>query len=299
MYVGQQSDARVLLLFGNGGAEYRGFFRILTEAHIPFAVSTDLDWLTDGRRDAYDLVIVPDGMPNALNAWVEEGGHLLVAGTVAPAAAADDVVAVHEATRAAWRIHDRRMFPSLTTTELVILDSPYAELKADNMSPITLIPPAMTGPPELVWLDKVETETPGLWSADVGRGRITWIPWNPGGSYHRYSSPGHAGFVVDLIDRMLPSGRQLRTNAHPLVEITVMHQPEKERTLVHLVNVSGHSGTGYFSPLATGPIEIDLAGEFSSGRAARADAALMLRTASGRTLLQISSLQDYEVIVLE
>jgi hypothetical protein len=98
---------------------------------------------------------------------------------------------------------------------------------------------------------------------------------------------------------MLPLGRQLRTNAHPLVEITVMRQPELNRTLVHLVNVSGHSGTGYFSPLATGPIEIDLAGEFSRGRAARADAALMLRTASGRTLLQISSLQDYEVIVLE
>jgi hypothetical protein len=299
LYVGQQSDARVLLLYGNGGVEYRGFFRILTEAHIPFAVSTDLDWLTDGRRDSYDLVVVPDEMPAALNAWVEEGGRLLVAGTVAPAPAAGDVVAVQRATRAAWRIHDRDMFPSLTTTELVILDSPYAELKADDESPLTLIPPAMTGPPELVWLDKVETKTPGIWRRDVGRGHITWIPWHPGGPYHRYSSPGHAGLVVDLIDRALPRGRQLKTDAHPLVEITVMRQPERSRTLVHLVNVSGHSGTGYFSPLATGPIQIDLAGEFSRARAVRADVSLSLRKAGGRAQFQISSLQDYEIVVLE
>lgn len=299
LYVGQQSAARILLLYGNGGAEYRGFFRILTEAHIPFAVSTDLDWLTDGRRDAYDLVIVPDEMPEALNAWVEEGGRMLVAGTIAPAVAAVDVVAVHPATRAAWRIHDREMFPSLAATELVILDSPYAELKAGGESPLTLIPPAMTGPPELVWLDKVETETPGLWSRDVGRGRIAWIPWNPGSPYHRYSSPGHAGLVVDLVDRLMPHGRQLRTDAHPLVEVTVMRQPEMNRTLVHLVNVSGHSSTGYFSPLATGPIEIDLAGEFSSARAVRADAPLSLRNAAGRTQFQVPTLQDYEVIVLE
>lgn len=299
LYVGQQSAARILLLYGSGGAEYRGFFRILTEVHIPFAVSTDLDWLTDGRRDAYDLVIAPDGMPEELNAWVEQGGRLLVAGTIAPAAAADDVVAVHPATRAAWRVHDRGVFPSIATTELMILDSPYAELKPGGGSPLTLIPQAMTGPPELVWLDKVETETPGLWSADVGRGRVTWIPWNPGGSYYRYSSPGHSGVVVDLVDRILPRGRQLKTNAHPLVEITVMHQPERGRTLVHLVNVSGHSGTGYFSPLATGPIAIDLAGEFTRARVVRADAPLSLRIASGRTRFELPSLREYEVVVLE
>ncbi|HEX9782821.1 MAG TPA: hypothetical protein VGA56_08870 [Opitutaceae bacterium] len=79
---------RPLLLHGDGGADYRGFFRILTEAHIPFAVTTGMDWLTDGRRDAYDLVVAPDGAPPELDAWVEEGGRLLVAGTDAPSYAA-------------------------------------------------------------------------------------------------------------------------------------------------------------------------------------------------------------------
>src|SRR5215469_3736873 len=51
-YVGQNSLARVLLLGagpsggGAGGQEsYRGLFRLLSEEHIPFAVSDNMDWL--------------------------------------------------------------------------------------------------------------------------------------------------------------------------------------------------------------------------------------------------------------
>lgn len=304
LYVGQRSAARVLLLYGSGGVEYRGFFRILTEAHIPFAVTTDQDWLTDGRRDAYDLVIAPEGAPSELDSWVERGGRLLVAGVNVPTAAKPDVVAVHEETRAAWRLQDHDLFPSLSSTELVILDSPYVELKPGatdraNAPVLTLIPPAMTGPPELVWLDKVETTVPGLWSGEIGRGRIVWLPWSPGGSYYHYSSPSHAGLVTDLIDRLLPHGRQLRTEAHPLVEITLMQQPKQHRTLVHLVNVSGHSNTGYHPPLATGPITVEMRGTLTHARAVKLDAELPVSPAGDHIRFTLPKLYDYEVVVLE
>ena len=63
-YAGQRSEARVFLLApGSGGTgfrvaqeSYRGFFRLLTEQHIPFAAVENLDWM--GKREA-DLVIVP------------------------------------------------------------------------------------------------------------------------------------------------------------------------------------------------------------------------------------------------
>jgi hypothetical protein len=71
LYVGQESAARVLLL-GARRASYRGFFRILSEQHIPFAVSNNLKWLEDGRT--FDLVIAPDGAPTELRSWVREGG---------------------------------------------------------------------------------------------------------------------------------------------------------------------------------------------------------------------------------
>ena len=46
-----------------------------------------------------------------------------------------------------------------------------------------------------------------------------------GSLYYRHSSEAHRGLIADLIDRLLPAGRQLTTNAHPLVEMTVMVRP--------------------------------------------------------------------------
>jgi len=59
--------------------------------------------------------------------------------------------------------------------------------------------------------------------------------------------PKHRLFVSDLIDHLLGQrGRQLKTNAHPALEITVMKQEDQNRTLIHCVNLIGHSGTAYF-----------------------------------------------------
>ncbi len=112
-----------------------------------------------------------------------------------------------------------------------------------------------------MWVDKVETTIPGVIVASHGDrgGRIAYVPWDVGGLYYRQSSQGHAGLMTDLIDHLLPRSRQLTTSAHPLVEITVMRQPAKWRTLVHLVNLSGHSDTAYFDPLPMRDISIDLA----------------------------------------
>ena len=40
LYVGQRNAARVLLLATGDTPAYRGFFRVLTEQHIPFEVAT-------------------------------------------------------------------------------------------------------------------------------------------------------------------------------------------------------------------------------------------------------------------
>ena len=52
------------------------------------------------------------------------------------------------------------------------------------------------------------------------------------------------------------------TNAHPLVEITLMEQDG--RKLVHLINVSGHSQTGYFTPVPMRDITLEVAGDFQT-----------------------------------
>jgi hypothetical protein len=301
LYVGQESAARVLLLSGGRGGggqdSYRGFFRILTEQHIPFAVSANLELLKSRK---FDLVIAPDGGPAGLDDYVQEGGRLLIAGAREPAISMGRTVKRWTDTRSAYfRIRDHAMFPSLKDTDLLFLDGEYLELEPAGKSALTLIPPSMFGPPEKVHIDRIETEKPGLLLADRGKGKIAYLPWDIGGLYYQLSSLSNAGLVADLIDHLLPNGRQLKSNAHPLVEMTLMNQPKRNRTIVHLVNMSGHSGTAYFSPLPMRDIEVQVEGRFQRAHSARLNRPLQLSAAGAYTRFSLPQLEAYDAVVLD
>lgn len=303
LYAGQESAARVLLFTeGSAGASnYRGLFRILSEHHIPFAVSNNLGLIESGAR-VFDLVIAVDGAAAELDRYVREGGRLLVVGSREPAFPFGKPVRRWTQTRSAYfRIQDHGIFPSLKNTQLLFLAGEYLEMEPAGAGKplLTLIPPSMYGPPEKVHIDRVETDKPGLLLADHGQGKVAYLPWDVGALYYRHSSPGHAGLIVDLIDRLLPNGRQLKTNAHPLVEITVMNQVQRGRTIVHFVNLSGHSSTAYFSPLPMHDIEVQLEGEFQRARSARLDRALELSPSGRYTRFSLPRLEAYDAVVLE
>jgi hypothetical protein len=269
---------------------------LLTEEHIPFVVSENLRWMQESSR--FDLVIAPGASPPELGRYVQEGGRLLVAGT-APPPFPVGAIAGRRSTQGYWRIHDRREFPSLTNTDLIFVDGEYLEIAPLQHPILTLIPTAMFGPPEKVWSDKVETTVPGLVFTDYGKGRAAYVPWDVGGLYYRHSSEAHRGLLADVIDHLLPGERQLRTNAHPLVEMTVMDQPARGRTLIHLVNGTGHHDTAYFPPLEIRDIRIDLARDVHRVHAVALDRALPI-TSNGRfRSFTVPRLQAYEVIVVE
>ncbi len=297
LYVGQASAARVLLLRGNANS-YRGFFRLLSEQHIPFAVSDNLKWLDDPAR-AYDLVIAPDGAPAELERYVRAGGRLLVAGTTPPKFEFARIIGRQPQTRGYWRIHDHALLPSLKNTRLLLLDGEFLELKPLAKPLLTLIPPAMFGPPEKVWTDKVETDKPGLLLAEHGQGKMAFVPWDVGGLYYRHSSQGHGGLMADLIDHLLPQGRQLKTSAHPLVEISVMKQPQRGRILVHLVNLSGHSDTAYFAPVEMRDIQVELAESFQKARSVRLDHGLPVTREGRYGRFSLPKLEAYDAVILE
>ncbi|RPJ52213.1 MAG: hypothetical protein EHM23_33180 [Acidobacteria bacterium] len=297
LYVHQENAARVLLV-GGRQAPYRGFFRLLSEQHIPFAVSDNLKWLDDRSR-RFDLVIVPDGPSSALEAFVREGGRLLVAGTTPPPFGVKTEAGLHSKIQGYWRIRDHSLFPSLAHTRLLFFEGEYAKLDEQPIPALTLIPPATFGPPEKVWTDKQETNIPGLSITKHGTGEIVYVPWDVGSLYYRHSSQAHAGFMADLVDHLLSRGRQLRTDAHPLVEITLMKQPDKPRTLVHFVNLSGHSGTAYFDPVPFRSLKVEVKGDFSRARAVSARKSLDLTRDGDYASFVLPQLDGYEVVVLE
>ena len=294
LYVGQESAARTLLLTARESA-YRGFFRMLSELHLPFAVS-DKPEPPGGLAGRYDLVVAPDGVSPQLERYVREGGRVLAGGLEPPAFLGLKAVRRWDQTRSAYfRVRDTNLLPSLAATRRLLLDGPFLELPPVANPALTLVPPSMYGPPELVGADAVETDKPGLILADYGKGQVAYLPWDIGSLYYRLSSGGHLALISDLLDRLLPEGRQLRTNAHPLVEITVMRQPTGKRMLVHFVNLSGHSQTGYFAPIEMRDIAVELKGSYRKASSIRLGRQLPL--ANGRFTLP--RLGDYDVVVLE
>jgi hypothetical protein len=296
-YVGQQSAARVILLGGAPGSgrtyntsAYRGLFRFLTEEHIPFAVTDNTDWI--GKRPV-DLVLASDWAPAQLNSYLEQGGRALVVSPRPPELPVPPVIATHKDQQTYFRVRNRDLFPSLKLTNLIMLEGDYTEVAGDGAQSISYVPPSMFGPPEKIHVDMKDSSKPGIVMTGVGKGKLIWVPWDLGASYYRYSLTTHAGLLRDLVNALLAQ-RQIETNAHPLLEMSLMRQGK--RTLLHLVNVSGHSQTGYFAPVPMNDVRVKLQGSYASARALRAGHALTLTKGSE---LVIPRVGDYEVIVLE
>jgi hypothetical protein len=263
-YTGQQSAARVILLGRTRGSRasdsaLRGLFRFLSEEHIPFGMADNLNWL--GKREV-DLVLAAGEAPKELDPWVREGGKLLIASSAAQPFDLGKPVKLWRDIQGYFRIRDHALFPSLRSTNLAFVYGDFLEV--EGRSPVTFIPPSMFGPPELVHVDWKDTDAPGLILRDHGRGRIAWLPWDTGALYYQHSSPAHAGLLRDLADHLLPRGRQLKTNAHPLVEMVLMKQ--RDRHLLHFINMSGHSQTAYFDAIPMRGIRVQVAGAFRTAR---------------------------------
>jgi hypothetical protein len=299
-YVKQTSAARVLLMGAPPGAgrdfhaePYRGLFRLLTEEHIPFSVADNTEWI--GKRD-FDLVIAADWTPAGLKQYAENGGRVLIVSANKPEFEVAPIVKTIPEIRGYIRVRDHAAFPSLKDTNLLMLNGAFTEVRDNTKRWLTLVPPSMFGPPEFVHIDMQDTDTTALVIKPCGKGAVAWIPWNLGGMYYRHSLNSHAGLFRDVLAK-LNAPRQIKTNAHPLVEMTLMRQNGK--TVLHLVNVSGHSSTGYFAPIPMSDIQVQVAGAFKSAKTIRTPGSVAVTVKNGYAAFTIPQLKDYELVVLE
>jgi hypothetical protein len=300
-YFARQSSAARVLLLGlppvsertYGEDAFRGLYRLLSEEHIPFAVSDNMDWL--GKRN-FDLVLAADWAPPELERFAQEGGRVLIASANRPGFDVAPVLKSENDLKGYVRVRNHAAFPSLSLTDLLMLNGSFTYLKSEGSAPLTLVPPSMIGPPEFVHIDMSDTDTPAIATKAVGKGRVVWLPWNLAELYYRHSLPAHADLFRDVVNSLLQHP-QVSTGAHRLVEMTLMEQAG--RTLLHLVNLSGHSQTGYFPPVPMRDLRISVQGSFRSARTVRNAGALRLVRKGEYVEFTVPQLMDYEMIVLQ
>lgn len=330
LYGAQTSDGRVVMLVEPETMPRhsrpeplrtsRGLYRMLTQAHIPVAISEDAAILSRGR---FDLVIVTEGAPvDGVREHVARGGRALFVNRDVPFGLPKPLGVNARDGYAYVEIRDPKAFPlsqgvkfitaaggypiPLGATAALLASaagealqvSPFQQYPDEPGALLTFVPQMTENPSEFAFMDQQRTNVPGLIVRDFERGRLACIPWDIGGIYMRSGMAIHANLFADIVDMLLPGKRQIITDAHPTVEIVPMRQPALKRTVLHLINASGQSQNGYFDRIVFGPITIEVAGTFNAATARAAGSALSVRTRDERTSFVLPSLHDYEAIIL-
>jgi hypothetical protein len=274
-YAHLRSKANVAL-FSGSGTEYRGWFRILAENHFLFdslraEAAMDVPW------ERYDAIVLPelaamsDALAERLDGFVAAGGTLIAAGRTglrdehheprdAPALTClgiERVLRVRTDTRSTYlKFDDKQGFARFGETDLLYLDGPYvcAEYAADAQQRLKLIPPHNFGPPERCYYEQV-TDHPALVVRRFGEGRAVYIPWLPGGLFHRQGHTNTSDFAADVLAGVAGIAR-VGGNLRPMVEVTLHEQAGTGALLLHLVNASGHFGNSFFGPVTMTDLEV-------------------------------------------
>lgn len=73
---------------------------------------------------------------------------------------------------------------------------------------------------------------------------------------------------------------------------------QKDRSLVHIINLTGHSDTAYFGPVPMKDLQIKIRGSSTSARAIRSSQSIPVSKEAGYSQFTLPSLDEYELIEL-
>lgn len=315
---------------GDAGAiaEYRGLFRILSEAHILFDVIQDLALDRPGtaeRLAGYPAVVVPDArrLSDAgaaiLDRYATAGGRLLVTGltgTLDPAGDPRSRIALTTLGVAALgesrprlpgsylriRPEDKRTLSGFADLDLLHLDDRFLAVtaKPEAASFLRRIPPAMFGPPEKCYYGDA-TDEPGLVATPAGKGKTAFLPWRPGAQYGKFAHPGVARIVLAALGDLLGLTPRITTNAPANVELGLHREREGRWWWLGLVNHAGQLGTAHHPPAELHDLTFTIRTDrpVTTARALRTGLDLPVTSVAGTTTFTLPALGTYDVIVLK
>lgn len=296
----QKSIARIAIVNSNTCDEcLKGLINMMSEMHIPFTLLHDAELLTSQER--FDLVITLDEVDSNLLSQMKYGVNILSIGINPPIIYKNDILkkwTEKETQSSYWQVNNTKLFPSLKGTSVIYNSGPYTEIKSSKDSAITMILPSIYGPPELVWSDKKISTKPGIIFDNYYEGNLIYIPWNITKSYFIDANSSFLLLMADVIDYLLPQGRQIKTNAHSLIEMSLMKSTVTNKTYLHMVNLTGqlHSSNNQWIPFTN--FEVSLKTKFKKAKLVDSNTPILLNYSNGYTNFKIPFLELYNVVEL-
>ncbi|MEM7791348.1 MAG: beta-galactosidase [Verrucomicrobiota bacterium] len=303
-FPGQVSNAAIALI-GDGFSteELRGIFCLLSEAHLPFCLFERTQNFPGGPQ--WDLVISAPTRSGRVRNLDPGTSHLIIGSNKPPQfdGSVGKLWSIEETFAGYWKVEDDQFFPDLIKrTELIGIESEYLEIEElGSFEPrLMMVPPAYHSTTEITHINRKDSTKPGLVLKTSESGSKTmWLPWQPGTTYHLRGNDSLREMFSDIFDHMLGGKRQIVTDAHPLIEISYMKQPEKSRLLIHLINLTNqlHGSGGQLLP--AGEMNFSVLGEFDSAYLAEGKTPLAIDFSEGYTRFTVPKLNQYDIVVLE
>ena len=297
LYVGQQSAAKVLVLDDGLSDAMKGVINLLSEEHVPYKIIRP-GKLADHLEDT-ELIFTTSASSEALMEAVKNGKKLISIGNHPPSIFEGEVLrqwSADDMKKSYWLVRDAKMFPELFQQKIIFNPSAYTELKSAGDSPIVLIPPARSAPPELVWSNMNTSERPGLHIRNHGKGKVVYIPWNASEIYFQHATTSIATLFREIRNHLEVS-EQVSTDAHPMVEVSWMKKEGKR--FLHLINHTGQLHGARNQTILLQKLSFKVEGEYTSAKAAVANNPLSLVAKDGFTTFTLDGLGVYELVVFE
>jgi hypothetical protein len=162
---------------------------------------------------------------------------------------------------------------------------------------LAMLPRAPFGPPEKAY-GHVQVGHPGYVVWSHGRGRSATIPWTIGRAYRDLGLTVERDLLISIVQELLAGDEVVSADLPDQVELTVHRTGE--RTVVHLVNMSGARQTGFGAPLPVrdGVLRLTATNPMKTAHALVSDSACVLTSDADGVRVALPPLGLFEVIVI-
>jgi len=301
--------------------ELKGYCDVLMREHIPFDIILDHD-LTNGKVDGYETLILPgcacltSEQKNAIVRYVESGGKCVGSfelgrfdehGNPLGDMSLLNFFGVNE-IEDAWPTQAFEEYLKIKTDAF----AEYFTLKNGALVPRPVhalkVKAGPCGNPPAVFMNTIgavytapkgESQYPGVILKDSGKGKTVYFPHMLGHAISRYKVREHKDLFTALLLNVLEHKRLVITNAPPTVEVEIRTQPEHDRVLVHVVNMTGDMQRPINHIVKLHGLEFSIAVEGASRVHLLGEGELPFERTERGIKFTVPELDVYQVVVIE